>query len=264
MKSINIYIKGVGTLFISGLILSSCAKTFDAKIPLQSDLTNNAIVQVYMATVNTARNYVYVDSKPVNGSSLVLGSVFPTTGYGFGVSSGTRAFLVRDTSSTATQIPLSFAQSLKAGKHYTVFMYDTLTSPKQKTVEDNIVPIADTTARIRFANFVYAKTAIPAVDVYSAVKKANIFTNVQISDVTDFIPYETNRTDTFYLRATGTTTNLQNITPPTPAPGNVLTDISFSLTPREKRHYTLIFRGSYATILTNAAQVRGFGFMTNY
>ncbi|OSZ79917.1 hypothetical protein CAP36_01220 [Chitinophagaceae bacterium IBVUCB2] len=264
MKSIKTNIKGVAAVFIGGLLLSSCEKTFDARLPLEADINNKSIVQVYMAMVNTARNYVYVDSKPVTGGAMVLGSVFPTTGYGFSVPSGTRSFLVRDTSSTATQIPLSFAQDLKVGKHYTVFMYDTLNSPKQKTVEDNIVPVTDTTARLRFANFVYSKTAIPAVDVYSANKKANIFTNVQVTDVTDFIPYETNRTDTFYLRLTGTTTNLQNITPPTPAPGNVLTTISFAVTPREKRYYTLIFRGSYATILTSSTQVRGFGFMTNY
>jgi len=264
MKAIKKYINGAAALVVSGMLFSSCEKTFDTTLPLNDGLNNNAIVQVYMATVNTARNYVYVDNKPVNGASMVLGSVFPTTGYGFSVPGGTTAFLVRDTASTTTQIPLSFAQNLTVGSHYTIFMYDTLNSPKQKTVEDKIVPITDTTARIRFANFVYSKTAIPAVDVYSVAKQANIFTNVQVSDVTGYIPYQTNRTDTFYLRATGTTTNLQNITPPTPAPGNVLTTISFAVTPRAKRHYTLIFRGSYATILTNAAQVRGFGFMTNY
>lgn len=264
MKIIQKYIKGVSALVIGGVLLSSCEKTFDSKIPLNAGLENNAIVQVYMATVNTARNYVYVDAKPVNGSSMTLGSIFPTTGYGFSVPGGTRAFLVRDTSSTATQIPLSFAQDLKVGKHYTLFMYDTLDSPKQKTIEDNIVDIPDTTARIRFANMVYSKTAIPAVDVYSVAKQANIFTNVQVSDVTNFIPYETNRTDTFYLRATGTTTNLQNITPPTPLPGNLPVTFGLVFTPREKRHYTLVFRGSYATILTNATQVRGWGLMTNY
>ncbi len=264
MKSIKKYINGAAALVVSGMLLSSCEKTFDTTLPLNAGLDNNAIVQVYMATVNTARNYVYVDSKPVTGAAMTLGSVFPGTGYGFSVPSGPRAFEVKDTLTATTQVPLSFAQDLKANKHYTIFMYDTISSPKQKIVQDNIVAVTDTTARLRFANFVYSKNAIPAVDIYSANKKANVFTNVQVTDVTDYIPYETNRTDTFYIRLTGTLTNLQNITPPTPTPGNVLTTISFAVTPREKRHYTLIFRGSYATILTNSTQVRGFGFMTNY
>ena len=70
MKSIKKYITGAAALVASGVLLSSCEKTFDATIPLNAGLDNNAIVQVYMATVNTARNYVYVDSKPVTGAAI--------------------------------------------------------------------------------------------------------------------------------------------------------------------------------------------------
>lgn len=256
MKSIKKYITGAAALVVSGMLLSSCEKTFDADLPLNAGLENNAIVQVYMATVNTARNYVYVDSKPVTGAAMVLGSIFPTTGYGFSVPSGPRAFVVKDTLTASTQVPISFAQNLQVGKHYTLFMYDTISSPKQKIVEDNIVAIADTTARIRFANFVFSKIAIPAMDIYSANKKANIATNVQITDVTNFIPYETNVTDTFTIRLTGTTTNLMNT--------GVTTPIRVILTPREKRYYTLVFRGSYTTIANASVQARNLALFVNY
>lgn len=264
MKSIKLYVSGITGVLLCSALAISCAKSFETSLPVNTDLANTSTVQVYVATVNSARNYVYMDSKPVNGASLGPGSLFPALGVGFSVPVGERAFVVRDTSSTSTQAQLSFSQSLEAGKSYTIFTYDTITSPKQKTVLNNIVIPTDTSCRIRFANFVYSRTAIPAVDVYSVKKQANIFTNVQVADVTNYIPYASGLTDTFYVRLTGTTDNLNNITPPTPAPGNVLTPVRLIFTPAERRSYTIVFRGSYATILTTATQVRTLSVFTNY
>lgn len=213
-----------------GLLLPSCTKSGDGVLEDNSDFTNAALAQVFIATVNASRNYVYVDGFPVNGSVMSSGSLFPANGPGFKVTPGIKAFLVRDTISTATQVPLSFAENMQFGKTYTVFMYDTINAPKQKTVQTDIVVPTDTTARIRFANFIYNPNAIPAVDVFSYKLNANIFTNVSVTDVTGFIPYPTLISpDTLYIRNTGTTTNLLKISMTNLAP---------------KRVYTMVYRGS--------------------
>ncbi|MBE2229102.1 MAG: DUF4397 domain-containing protein [Chitinophagaceae bacterium] len=250
MKNLNITISVAGLLF-SAAVLSGCTKTFDEKVSQQRNFSNSSLLQLYNATVGTSRNYIYVDSKPLNGAAIAYGGIFPGTGYGFAVPIGLKNFLIRDTLSTSTQSQLSFAENLQSGRNYTIFMYDTSTATKQKTVETALVIPADTTARIRFANFVYNPGIIPAVDVYSQNRKQNIFTNIAVTDVTSFIPYASGQTDTFYIRSTGTNTNLQNLVP-TPAPGT-WTDIRVILTPTQKRSYTIIFRGGYrATTSTNA------------
>jgi hypothetical protein len=68
------------------------------------------------------------------------------------------------------------------------------------------------------------------VDVFSFTKNENIFTNVAMKDVTEFISYPSKRIiDTFYIREAGTS--------------NLLLKIAVgALTP--KRNYTLVYRGS--------------------
>ncbi|MCX6316225.1 MAG: hypothetical protein NTW29_02965 [Bacteroidetes bacterium] len=242
-------------------LLPGCTKHSDGVLEDNADFTNAARAQVYIATVNATRNYVFVDGLPVNGSSLTSGSLFPASGPGFKVTPGIKAFLVRDTLSATTQVPLSFAQNMQFNKTYTVFMYDTITSPLQKTVQTDIVIPSDTTARLRFANFVYSPTAIPtAFDIFSVKRNANIFTNVQLTDVTGFIPYASNITDSFYIRPAGTTTNLQNFNPTTGAFVNILA----TLNPTAKRSYTLVFRGGFRSAVTNIATVRSLSVFTNY
>lgn len=244
----------------SGLILQSCEKTVNSRLTEQTNFNNSTRAQVYIATVNASRNYVYVDAQQVTGALLSSGSLFPASGAGFNVTPGLKAFLIRDTLGTSTQVPLSFAENMQFEKYYTVFAYDTTTSPKQKTVQTDIVIPSDTTARLRFANFVYTPNAITAFDIFSKKRNANIFTNVQISDVTGFIPYASAVTDTFYIRPTGTTTNLQNFV----SSSSTWVDIIGVLTPVQKRSYTLVFRGSYRAAVTTAATVRTLSVFNNY
>ncbi len=232
MKSINIKNTGIGLLLFFGITLSSCVKSFDEKTAQQTDFSNSSLVQVYMATVSAARNYVYIDGKPVTGAALAFGGIYPSIGYASSVPNGLRAFLIRDTLSTTTQVPLSFAADFKANRNYTIFMYDTITATKQKTVETVIVTPTDSTARLRFANFVFSRNAVPAVDIFSKRQNANIFTNVPVTEVTPFITYPSAQTDTFFVREAGT--------------ANLLATLN-GLTPARKRSYTLIFRGRYET-----------------
>lgn len=194
--------------------------------------TDKSFIQVHNGILNAARNYIYVDAVPVNGAALAFNSTFPATPSNFSVTNGFRAFLVRDTSSTATQVPLSFAENLQAGTYYTIFLYDTLTSPKKKIVANDIQIPTDTTARVRFANFIFSRTAVPNVDIFSLKRNANVFTNVGITDVTGYVPYASALNDTLYVRETGTT--------------NLLATMN-GFNPVQKRSYTLVFRGRYQT-----------------
>lgn len=262
MSTIRKYTAGMMLFLLTGVAISSCTKTFDEKISLQTNFSNSSLVQLYMAMVNANRNYFYVDSRVLNGASITTGSVFPSTAHAASVPGGFRAFLVRDTLTSTTQVPLSFAENLQVGKNYTVFVYDTITAPKQKTVETNIVVPTDTTARIRFANFVYNPTTLPnGFDIYSKRRNEVIFTNVKQTDVTEFIPYASGLTDTFYIRPTGTATNLQNWQTTTPV-GPI--DVRAILTPVARRNYTLVFRGGWRATASSNTTVRTLSFFTNY
>jgi len=230
MKVNTKYILSFGVLLLTGIVLVSCEKSFDEKIVQQRDLSATSVAQVYVATVGASRNYVYVDGKPQNGAALSSGSVFPTTGYGFFVPAGQRSFLVRDTLTLTTQVPLSFANVMNGGKNYTIFTYDTISAVKQKTVETAITIPTDTTCRIRFAHFAYSPILMPNVDIYSFKRMANVFTNVNPTDVSGFIPFASRLSDTLQVRETGT--------------ANVLAQLN-GFFGTEKRSYTLVYRGSH-------------------
>lgn len=238
MKLIKIYAYGMIGLLSAGLIVS-CTKSFDEKITPLTDFSDKTLAQVFVATVGASRNYVYVDGKAVTGAAMVSGSVFPSTGYAFSVTGGVRSFMIRDTLATSTQVPLVFAENMQVGKLYTIFAYDTITTPKQVTVPANIVIPADSTARLRFANFVHNSFDVPGVDVFSKRRNANIFTNVRRTEVSEFIPYASasqnplytaNSNDTLFIRETGTM--------------NALVTIN-GFNPTAKRSYTLVYRGSH-------------------
>jgi hypothetical protein len=246
MKKIN-YINLAAMIMVC-VIGFSCDKHMDTIREETFDLNNKAQVQLVVASPNATRNYLYVDSKQVTGATLGSGSIFPasSTGVSFAVDPGLRSFLLRDTAAAATQMALNFAENLDAGKRYSIFIYDTLNALKQKTVRDEIIiPAGDSSARIRFANFVYNPTALPGFDIYSARRQANIFTNVQVTEVTPFIDIKAGLPDTLYIRTNGSTTNLQNV-------GVVPPDIRVIVTPTPTRSYTLLFRGSYRTATTSS------------
>jgi hypothetical protein len=217
-------------LILATVLVTSCVKTFDEKITLQSDFNNSTIAQVFIATVGASRNTVYIDGKQVSGSLMTSGSLFPTTANGFVVAPGLRSFIIKDTQSTSTQVPLTFSQNLQVGKYYSIFMYDTTTSPKQVTVPTTIVDLRDTTCRLRIANMVYSPTGLVPIDVYSFVRGTNLFTNIPTAGVTDFIPYPSRITDTLYFRETGTQ--------------NTLLKLTYVGGLTDRRHYTAVYRGS--------------------
>ena len=232
------FLKSIITaLSLTGLsaVYISCTKDTPAIATVNNNLKSTATVQVFDAALKTTRNFVYVDNQRISGAAVAFGGVYPGTAFAFDVAAGSRKILIKDTLVTSAQIPLNFTQTLVAGKSYTIFMYDTLPSPKELTVMNNIVVPTDTTARLRFGNFLYNTTPIPAVDVYSfrkgGVNGSPVFTNVLTDSVTDFIPYASMITDTLYVYATGTKSPL------------IVKSFVTSLTP--SRSYTAVLNGSY-------------------
>ncbi|MBL7743597.1 MAG: DUF4397 domain-containing protein [Chitinophagaceae bacterium] len=237
MHTKKIFVTGIGILMLGLVVLTSCEKTFDEKISTTNDL-NKSYIQLFVATVNANRNLVSIDNQRVSRPTLTSGTGFPfavypstAAGTSFAVAGGLHNFVVRDTSATTTQQALNFAATLEPSKNYTIFMYDTITSPKQITVETPIEIPADGSARLRFANFIYSPNAVPAVEVFSKTKNQVIFSNVNKTEVTGFIPYTQLVNDTLVIRETGTTTVLAQFN---------------NFAPSLQRSYTLIYRGSDA------------------
>ncbi len=243
------------------LIITGCDKQPYDKITNEvTDYSNSSTLQFYNAVVEANRNYLYNEGRPLNGSSLILGSSFPSNTYNsaapslgnsFLSTTGIHTFQLKDTSSTTTQVPMTFTENLQAGTYYTVFAYDTITNPKVKIVETKIeVPADLNTSRVRLANFIYAPNSVvvPAIDIFSVKKNANLFTGINKTDVTDFISIPANINDTLIVRATGTTTALAQFN---------------SFIPTPKRSYTMVFRGRYGlTGTANAA--RQLAIFSNY
>jgi hypothetical protein len=262
MKLFKLIYISLGTLGVS-FMLSSCDKnSIDLVSKLDTDFTNRSLVQVYNGTLGAARNMVWIDGARVTGATFAYASTFPSTPVSFSPVPGFKIFLIKDSLSTTTQPQMSFAENLEAGKNYTIFMYDTLNSVKQKIVTNNIVIPTDTTSRIRFANFVYSSSALPAFDLFSVKRNAVIFSNVQTNEVTDYIPFLSNAPDTLYIRPAGTSTFLQNRT----VSGSTTTynNIQLIITPTRLRNFTVIFRGGYRTDLVGAATVRTLSSFSNY
>lgn len=238
MKS-SIIIRTLAICVTAALVLTACQKEFNLIAQEEKNPANKAFVKFYNGIVNSNRTYVYADLVPLNGATIAYGTAHPSLSPSYiALNAGLRSIAIRDTLFPTAQYPIAFNAQLDAGAFYTIFAYDSLNSPKQKLVKDNIEAFGDTTSRIRFANFPYSATAMPNIDIFSQKRQANVFTNIAPTAVTDFIPFASGLNDTLYVRPTGTTTVLTQGT----------------LLPTAKRSYTVIFRGSYNVTSGTAAR----------
>ena len=196
-----------------------------------TDATSLSFIKVFVATVKASNTYVYADNVPLTGARLSFQSTFPTNlGYAT-ITPGQRSISIRDTTSTYTQVPAVFNQVFNPGQYYSLFIYDTLNNTKYLVVKDNIIVPADTSSQIRFANLVFSQTPVPNVDVFSKDLNKNVFTNLSVGSVTDFISFPSKVVDTLIVQPTGTSTALANII----------------FTPGARRSYTVVFNGRYQT-----------------
>jgi hypothetical protein len=236
MKQIKIIMTGTGIVATACIYLSCSKANLDRVAASDNDFSNKAVVQVYDAALNTQRNFIYADGKPLSGAAMVYtqttatNAAFTGSGLSFALAPGLHNLVIRDTLATSTQPVLSFAANFDANKFYTIFTYDSLNGVKQKTVEAEIVIPTDTVARVRFAHFAYLKTGVtPNVDVFSTKRNANVWSDIPYTTVTNFIPYASGASDSLIVRQAGTLTGLDTAI--------------FSFVKR--RSYTLVFRGRY-------------------
>lgn len=230
-------------LLMSGLIASiaGCKKESNDTTVFDG-IQGKAKVQYYNATVGSLRNFIYVNGKPANGATVAYGAMFPASSLAFTVDPGNLTINIKDTLSTSTQLPINFDFAFEADKTYTIFAFDTITAPSRMIVANTFtIPDNDTTAMLRFGNFIYHPTPsqVPNVDVYSARKKAIVFQNIPTAGLTNFAPFTSGVSDTLTIRPTGTTTSLITI------PMNLM----------KGRSYTAVYRGSYRTAATRGSSI---------
>lgn len=232
MKFSKIYSTGILVTAVA-LLFASCNKgDGHAFSHLENrDLNNKARIQVFNAAIGSQRTFVYSDAARLNGTALAYtASAFTGSPLTFVVNPGLHSFMIKDDLATSTQPTLTFPQDFQANKTYTMFIYDTLNAIKQKTVLTEIVKPNDGSARLRFANFPVRKPGTPPnVDVFSKRLNANIFSDVPYTGVTDFVNVPGLESDSIFVRAAGTTTNL----------------IAGSFSFLTNESYTIIFRGRY-------------------
>lgn len=222
----NVYSLIILISLIAGI--TSCRKKSADITPVKT--ADKAFVQWYNATVNSSRNYIYVNGNPANGTAVAYGASFPASSYAFMLYPGSNGITIKDTLTTTTQAAQNFVQSFQAGKNYTIFTYDTITAPKRIVVENAFDVPVDNTARIRFANLIYNPTAIPNVDI-SSFRRGPMFDNIPVATVTGFITMDAGVTDTLYVKQTGTSTLL----------------FKTAMNLIQGRSYSAIYRGSYRT-----------------
>jgi hypothetical protein len=258
MTTKNIFFSGCCLVSAVFLVIGCTKKPVDKITTEQTDFGASAHIQFYNAVVESSRNYLYSDGTQLNGNPLSLGSSFPATGYSstfpssgysFVLPAGMHSLLLKDTLATTTQVPITIAETFQANTNYTIFAYDTITAPKVKIVQTPIVIPSDLTARVRFANFIYSSNVVPAIDIWSVKKQANVATGLQKTDVTDFVSFPAQLSDTLIVRSTGTTTALAQLN---------------GFIPGIKKSYTFVFRGRYNVSTGTGAGLRTLSGIVNY
>lgn len=219
----------------------ACEREFDETIVENNDLNGSALYKVFNLSPGSKGTMVYVNDSVRSGAALAYGLTFPSSGTGFTLAGGTRNITVRDTFSSTIQPPINESVTVENGRRYYLFLYDTVNAIKRAILASEAGRPLDTSALLSFGNFIFSSTPVANVDLFSVRLNRNLFTDVTIGQVLDFIPYPSNTVDTLIVRTTGTSVTLAS------APFQAA----------EKRSYNLVFRGRYQTTTpATAALVR--------
>lgn len=183
---------------------------------------------------------IYVNEKKINGAFLTFNSIFPgATNLYAAVPSGNQTIRMTVNGVTTPDSVTLFAYSknLVAGKYYSLFITDSMTSvseSKQMFLSDNFARTDTLHYTIRLVHTIFNDLG-GNIDIYSNRLAANIFSNVSPGTTTPFStqPYSL-ALDTLILRRAGTLTELTRIN------GAVLA---------RERAYTLVYKGN-STVTT--------------
>jgi hypothetical protein len=236
-------------------IWAGCDKELqeDAPAQLMNDQDNS-----YIRVIHAAPNFATITGQPdafnlivsgakVNSTAIAYTGMFPGTSVGYvGVTSGLHWIKIsRPGVNTNDSITIQTLQKvLEPGQRYSLIVTDSIKSTneaKWMLLKDNFNTPVPGNYAVRFVHAVLNDTVGKTVDVYSFKRKANIFTNVKIGEVTGFVEYGPAGNDTLSIRRPGVTTWGGGV-------GELarLNAIPFA----SGRVYTVIYRGMTATTAT--------------
>ena len=220
----------------------TCEKEYEVTA-VNEDLSNQAFVRVIhgVTSMNTLFNVrdtfnLFLNGTRLNPTPLAFGTTYPAaTSQYFSVPAGNQAIRLASVNGTnpdaATITTLN--KSLKAGEYYTFVVTDSVQQQKdsmQIWVRDSFPNIAPGFYGLRLIHAVLNDTANRSIDLYSARRNGNIFTNVKPATISNFVafPYNAAVNDTLIVKRTGTNFELAR-----------LNAVSFG----NQRHYTITYRG---------------------
>ncbi len=252
MKKINSYI----SLLVFGAIFFAACEKEAAKTADYTTTEANAFMRVvhvapsFRKVFNAPDSFnVYVNDAKINGSFLSYASIFPGTANAyFAVPAGLQQIKVSvhgfGTNKPDSTLLKNFTKVFTQGQYYTLLITDSINSSKdsaQMFLPDLYTKPTPGNFGIRFVHAVWNDTAGMNVDIYSTRRNANIYSNVKPGTITTFgtQPYNTQLSDTLYVRRAGTQFNL-----------HTLNSASFG----NQRVYTLVYRGDGNLTTTNKAR----------
>ncbi len=251
MKKFLIYF----SILVTGtLVISSCKKETDTKAVFTS-AESGAFVRIIHAAPFVRQTFgipdslnVIINNVKANGPWVTYAGQFPASGTNFGYASVPSGLLnVKLTAGgivNTDSIPLTlFTKVVNVGQYYTIIITNNVKSTNDSSriiLQDNYTKPSNGNYSIRFVHAVLNDTVGKNIDVYSTRRNANIYNNIKPGQIVNFqnFPYNSQLSDTLYVRRAGT---LQNLVQATGSFGN-------------QRAYTLIFRGD--ANLTTGTKVR--------
>jgi hypothetical protein len=254
-------------------LLGAAALVFVLAIACKKDLTyvattqgaeNKAYVKIvhaspYFRKIFNAPDtlHVYANNQKFNATTLTYGSAFPSsTGNGYAaLDAGVIQFelyaagKIKPDSAKVTAL----SKTLATNSYYSLILTDSIGSPRDSTqiwLNDNVNAPPPSLYSLRLVHAVMNDTTGKAIDIYSARRNGNIFTNYLPGRSSGFttLPFNQQVSDTLIVRRSGTTFELARIN-----------TISFN----NQRVYTLVYRGNADSTPTAVARPRTLTYYVN-
>lgn len=224
---------GLLSCIVGSIGILSCQKDWKTVSQVNYELKDSAFIKVMHTTLSGGTVALYANGRFLSYYLTQAGATapnlfFPTLGAYATVTPGAANILLKDTL-PVSKVSLVVTGTLEAGKYYSLFTYDTVTSIKYKLVEDKLTASPDTTtvtARIRIANFLANQPV--GLDIISKRTGTVYATNVLPTNVSEFAPAFSRFTDSIQIRLNGTATIIGTIN---------------TVNMLERRNYTVLVRG---------------------
>lgn len=217
---------------LSGIILLGACQKKDwtrKTSPENQDLSGKAFIRLHNIVLGSPGTFLTIDGNKVTGNVAGYGTFFPAASSNYlAIEAGAHLIRFKDTA-PVVRLNIEINGNFEAGNYYSVVAHDTLQTASYWIVPDMLTIPSDTSAQIRLFNFAWSSQPMANIDLYSKNLRRNVFTDLASPQYTGFVKHASKLADTFYVRSTGTTTNLAEAI----------------FTPGERRNYTLLFMGKF-------------------